>query len=223
MSVNAAKAWTDGELFHGDDLDRLFINSTMRFPSAANRATTLVGDFAPVAGTHTALQDDHLTYKYTGTLWLPPVGTAMFDYCLASVVQYGYNGSTAAVTGFNINQLGRNWGNWFNPTNGRFTPQLAGFYELSGGVAWVQTTETNGLRQAMFRLNGVTILSSLCAYTTAGRGGITVSADCKPTVAYFNGSTDFAELAALQNSGYTLNISYSSNDWSRFAATYQGA
>jgi hypothetical protein len=95
----------------------------------------------------------------------------------------------------------------FDTTSGmyassRFTPTIAGYYQVSGGLA-VASTST-GIFFYMYK-NGA-------LYKNMGGVGGTVGAASGSSLVYLNGSTDFVEVYAY--SGTTLTLSTGS------AATY---
>lgn len=84
-------------------------------------------------------------------------------------------------------------------TNYRFTPNVAGYYQIIGAVADVSGGTTGGLRPRLYK-NG-----SLYTYTNMPMTNTGVITQCS-TIMYFNGSTDYVELWCDQNSGGSLNI-----------------
>lgn len=95
-------------------------------------------------------------------------------------------------------------GTMYDPTtNFRFTPALAGYYRLSCIARWDYTTAgayTHGLR---FYLNGTSEIARVIHYPTNGYPDSTMLVT---TIYYFNGSTDYVEVQAYQNSGSNRNI-----------------
>jgi hypothetical protein len=86
-----------------------------------------------------------------------------------------------------------------NATNYRFTPLVAGYYQIIGGVADVSGGTSGGLKAYLYK-NG-----SQYTYTNIPMTSTGVIAQCS-TIMYFNGSTDYVELWCAQNSGGALNI-----------------
>ena len=82
--------------------------------------------------------------------------------------------------------------NFDSTTNYRFTPTVAGYYQINGQIAF--TTWVAGGELAIFK-NGSQFKNGNNANNTAWA---TVSA-----VIYFNGSTDYVELYIAQTSGST--------------------
>jgi len=86
-----------------------------------------------------------------------------------------------------------------NATNYRFTPLVAGYYQIIGVVADVSGGIVGGLRAHLYK-NGSVYTYSNIPMTSTG-----VISYCT-TIMYLNGSTDYVELYASQNSGGSLNI-----------------
>ena len=84
-------------------------------------------------------------------------------------------------------------------TDYRFQPTIAGHYLLTANVSFVSNSV--GLRYGSIRINGVEYSSGQCINT--GNNWTTVSVSC---VAYFNGSSDYAELYGKQISGGNLDV-----------------
>lgn len=72
--------------------------------------------------------------------------------------------------------------NWFNTSNGRFTPQLPGYYKVNFNVA--EFYASSRLRYAMLYKNNAVI-----AFGNVANGGIINST--LSTVVYMNGTTDY--------------------------------
>lgn len=85
--------------------------------------------------------------------------------------------------------------NFDNTTNYRFTPTIAGYYQISGGFL-VSTTITS-CNLAVYK-NGANFkwFNALNASVTGGFGS---------TLIYFNGSTDYVELYAQIGAGQALS------------------
>ena len=86
-------------------------------------------------------------------------------------------------------------------TNYRFTPQVAGYYQINGAIGTVGAAL--GYSQISIYKNGsINTQGSGCPNNTVVGGICNVSA-----VIYLNGSTDYVELFAWQNSGGNLALS----------------
>jgi hypothetical protein len=92
-----------------------------------------------------------------------------------------------------------------NATNYRFTPQVAGYYQVSGGA---QLNYTSG-----------SLSSFICIYKNGSAfkfGNNTMNTNvyqqvCVSALIYLNGSTDYVEMYAQQNSGGSANIGGNQN------------
>jgi len=92
-----------------------------------------------------------------------------------------------------------------NATNYRFTPQVAGYYQVSGGA---QLNYTSG-----------SLSSFICIYKNGSAfkfGSNTMNTNVFQQVMvsaliYLNGSTDYVEMYAQQNSGGSANIGGNQN------------
>jgi hypothetical protein len=98
---------------------------------------------------------------------------------------------------FNVEEFDTN--NCFDSTtNFRFTPTVAGYYQVNGSASW---SFTSGFSNASIYKNGSAFKwGNLILATVAGCSG-TVSA-----LIYLNGSTDYIELFTYQASGSSQNI-----------------
>jgi hypothetical protein len=85
-------------------------------------------------------------------------------------------------------------------TNYRFTPLVAGYYQINAFVQHANSAATF-LGTAIYK-NGVTYREVFSASSPGGGGGALIS-----TVVNFNGSTDYVELYGIQNSGGAANTS----------------
>jgi len=86
---------------------------------------------------------------------------------------------------------------WFNTTTGRFTPQVAGYYQINYLVAYSQTPITASSAQSLIYKNtaswsGASIPSSI-GYPTAQGSDII----------FLNGTTDYLQLYAYHTSSST--------------------
>lgn len=95
--------------------------------------------------------------------------------------------------------------NFDSTTNYRFTPTVAGYYQISGGVLCVGTTATNV--QASIYKNGAAYKNSLSGVNSSTNAIGVVSA-----VVYFNGSTDYVELYGAITASSGPVISYGSSN-----------
>lgn len=91
--------------------------------------------------------------------------------------------------------------NYDNATNYRFTPTVAGYYIFSGVVHFASSVvDTTNIAVAL-RKNGSAIGQAYAHVSVAKQ----ISHSISMTI-YLNGSTDYVELWALQDSGGSVNI-----------------
>jgi hypothetical protein len=87
----------------------------------------------------------------------------------------------------------------FDTTNSRFTPTVAGYYQITGQVAFTGSS-TGYSGSAIYKNGSAVAYGSVCPNNTSLGGQTTVT-----SIIYFNGSTDYVELYGWQNSGGSLN------------------
>jgi hypothetical protein len=88
--------------------------------------------------------------------------------------------------------------NFDSTTNYRFTPTIAGYYQVSGAITWA--TSATGYGIASVFKNGAEFKRGNSNPLSAA---VNVTQNVS-TLIYLNGSTDYIELYAYQNSGTTL-------------------
>jgi hypothetical protein len=87
-------------------------------------------------------------------------------------------------------------------TNYRFTPNVAGYYQINGNVLWASSTPISLM---MLYKNGSFYQKGF----QSANGGSYVTTASISTMVYLNGSTDYVELYIFQNSGGSLNTNAS--------------
>jgi hypothetical protein len=95
-------------------------------------------------------------------------------------------------------------------TNYRFTPNVAGYYQISGTYVVLGGTTINAI--AVYK-NGASYASTQVPQTANG------GAPCVSVVVYMNGTTDYVELYALQLSGGTLSTFISGQVYQWFSGS----
>jgi hypothetical protein len=128
---------------------------------------------------------------------------------------------TGAWTRISMNtELYDSNGNYDPTTNFRFTPTVAGYYRLSCIARWGYTLgaagKTHGLR---LWLNGASEIGRDIQYPINTYAASQMHAT---TLYYFNGSTDYVEVQAFQDSGSNQNIVGGYTDC-QFTGEYVGA
>lgn len=88
-----------------------------------------------------------------------------------------------------------------NATNYRFTPLVAGYYQVTGEIQYAATVSTAVCTAILYK-NGSQFKTGAQIHgsTTKAIGSI-VSA-----LVYFNGTTDYVELYAYQDTGFSQNL-----------------
>ena len=87
-------------------------------------------------------------------------------------------------------------------TNYRFTPNVAGYYQLNGGVMVATTTTTQWI-QTMIYKNGTEVCRGSSAIT--GQSGAYPESTAA-TLLYLNGTSDYVELYAYSNTSLNFNV-----------------
>jgi hypothetical protein len=106
--------------------------------------------------------------------------------------------NSEAGTGFDTNSN-------FNTTTYRFTPTIAGYYQINGS-GYAYPAVTGAVNLAIY-LNGAGYTASVSAPNVNQGPGLQVAA-----LMYLNGSTDYVEIYMYQNSGGALTCG--GNDFS---------
>ena len=144
-------------------------------------------------------------------------GTVVLFY-QQSAVQQIQNGTPTPI----IFDKAYNWVDRLNgmqPSRSRYIPTLAGYYVCSGVFAFVGNA--TGQRWGGITQNNNSNLNS--SWTYMQNAGTSIAAFPVPTVTIgCNGTTDYIELQATQNSGNPLNTNYTGSLKSTITITYAG-
>lgn len=103
-----------------------------------------------------------------------------------------------------------------NSTNYRFTPTVAGYYQVNGNIYVQASSGLNGTCLVSIYKNGARFKDGTLMY-----GGGAVGSLCFVHVAslvYLNGSTDYIELYGLVNGSGTISFEAASGTYSYFQA-----
>ena len=119
----------------------------------------------------------------------------------ASPISSGTNCATATWTKITYDTESFDTNNNF--ASSRFTPTVAGYYQISGNLRWANSITATTIGMALYK-NG----SAYC--TVLGSSSSTPLALCPTSLMYMNGSTDYVEFYAYQNSGSTQATDYGS-------------
>lgn len=96
--------------------------------------------------------------------------------------------------------------NCYNPVNGRFTPNVPGWYAFAASINVRATTSQNS-GGIQIRKNGTETLGiALIAATLTAADGLSISTSA---LAYFNGTTDYASVFAYVGGSGTLSATAS--------------
>jgi hypothetical protein len=105
--------------------------------------------------------------------------------------------------------------NYDATTNYRFTPTVAGYYQINSTIS--TTASAAGLAIIAIYKNGTAFCYGNTVPNTNG-GYITVN-----SLVYCNGSTDYIEIYAYQNSGVSLNFGSSGSQFQFSGCLVRGA
>jgi len=138
----------------------------------------------------------------TTVLTLPTTsGTVSLDGPAFSAYQSVQQTGVSATTWTKVTLTTENFDTNNNYASSRFTPTVAGYYQINGSVTMVSTTNTHFIFCGIYK-NGT-------IYAQAS--GILGNANFYPqstisTLIYFNGTTDYVELYAYGSAGGSYSI-----------------
>jgi hypothetical protein len=137
----------------------------------------------------------------TGNLVTVPsvTGTAMVSGNMPAVSAYANSGTTIANASFTKVLFDtENFDTNNNFASSRFTPTVAGYYQISAGVSQAGTLIANNNVLGIHK-NGTWSVVGSTAGASSNSGYWSVSG-----LLYMNGSTDYVEIYLYQNSGGTI-------------------
>jgi hypothetical protein len=154
---------------------------------------------APVTNSNQTLTlpDATGTVLTTATAGVPVNGPA---FSATTTTAQSFSNSTFTKVQFNIETFDTN-SNYDPTTNYRFTPTVAGYYQINGNVSFVGAAA--GFTQCAIFKNGSQFIDGSGIPNNVNVGGKVTAA----SVISFNGSTDYVEFFAWQNSGGALVLS----------------
>jgi hypothetical protein len=114
--------------------------------------------------------------------------------------------NSIATTGFDTNSN-------FSTANSRFTPTVAGYYQINASVSTTTALASNIYFNAYITKNG-----SVAYQTTGYPSPVNSFSAFIAGVVYCNGSTDYIELCAQSNSAYTVQLGTSNTFLNGFLA-----
>jgi hypothetical protein len=158
---------------------------------AGNTSGTITLDAPNVAGTTVlTLPTANGTVLTTANTFAAGTGPAFSAYSTAS-----QSTSSLSITKVQLNTERFDTNSNFDPTtNYRFTPTVAGYYQISGAVTYSTTTNNYGAAALIYK-NG-----SSYAWGTAVASGNQYPTAQVGALIYCNGSTDYIELYVYNGS-----------------------
>lgn len=133
---------------------------------------------------------------------LPMGGVAPAFSAYQSSAQTALAGSTFTKVQFQTKDYDTN-SNFDSTTNYRFTPTVAGYYQFNAGAACANAL--GGLIVSLYK-NGGEYRRGVISASVSGINSDSIVS----TQLYMNGTTDYVEVYAYQNSGTTASLSASS-------------
>ena len=148
-----------------------------------------------------------MTMSLDGTLGITLPSAAAPAFAAYSNVSQSFSSQTLTKVQFNLKTFDTN-SNYDNATNYRFTPTVAGYYQISAAVC--PSTNQNSFT-SIYKNGSLAYSGNVSGVNFAGNAS-TISC-----LIYLNGSTDYVECyAAFQSSGSL----YNANGWSWFQGVF---
>lgn len=140
------------------------------------------------------------------------------QFLLSPPIFIGYNSSIQTVTTGGsgtavqwLSETADTYNGHSNITNpSRYVGQAPGYYWVSGSIVF--TGNTAGSRKAWIAVNGTAIQYSNVQGPPSLSSSDAATLAVPATLVYLNGSTDYVEIYALQNSGSSINLNPSSTN-----------
>ena len=107
--------------------------------------------------------------------------------------------NTATKIPYNVVNFDTN-SNYDNTTNYRFTPTVAGYYQINATISMVNVT--SNVYISIYKNGSEYLRGNQDYHSPATRAGLSVS-----DVVYCNGSTDYIEMYAIHGTGSTQTLS----------------
>jgi hypothetical protein len=126
--------------------------------------------------------------------------------------------TNAAITKIQLNIETFDTNNNFDSTtNYRFTPTVAGYYQISGAITFTSTTNNQGIGAIIYK-NGSAYAWGTAVATTSMYPTASVS-----SLIYLNGSTDYIEMYVYNGAGATVSTNGNSTYTYLTGALVRGA
>ena len=191
----------EGMAVYRTDLDVLYIydGTTWRSRGAANVASSanLTDINNPYDGALAVTRDTDALYVYNGSSWVQP--KAFFKpvgRIVANATQALPDNTATAITFLGTDEIDTH--GFHNPASNatRITPNIPGYYRFDGTTFFEQLT-TAVTASVNWRLNGTTNLAAAARSIPGSGDAFSLSST---VIQAMNGSTDYVEMMALQNS-----------------------
>jgi hypothetical protein len=104
--------------------------------------------------------------------------------------------------------------NWWNASTYRFTPTVAGYYEIKLGVWWTASTANTGQNNIQARKNTTTFMILQWERTSVNGRGVNGS-----KLVYLNGSADYVDFTAYTDVSQSIQVGGSTGPGSWFSAS----
>lgn len=145
----------------------------------------------------------------------PPVVPMPCFYSALSAEQTGITNNTVTLLqmqttvgdGFDTN-------GWFDNDNYRYTPQIAGYYQFSGGAWGVTNTYSTESRIIIYLYKNGGSVGGTLGYATFWSNANATATGSK--LVYLNGSTDYVELRASVTASGSISVITSGSQFSGF-------
>ena len=134
----------------------------------------------------------------TGNVVTNAPAFSIYPNSLQSITTLTWTKITFATEEFDTNN------NYDNSTNYRFTPTVAGYYQISF-AAYI--SDVGGIQNAIYKNGSAKHTGTIKVYGTTGGTGTMTSA-----LIYMNGTTDYLEFYIWHNSGANKNVSASQRE-----------
>jgi len=124
-------------------------------------------------------------------------------FCSGAATQFSVSASTyTLVTAYAASVF--DTASAFSTSTGKFQPQVAGYYQINGQIAYGNNGVATVAAAIAIMKNGSTIISD-GGYSTGGSTGYATAPSS--VVAYLNGTTDYVQIAAFVAGNTAINVS----------------
>lgn len=147
--------------------------------------------------------------------WVPLPGTKIAMVMTSSGTGQSIPDATDTPVNWTTETMGDPFDVW--QTGSRITPKFPGHYLFEGGIVF--SSNATGYRQTKWYVNGALTVGAASTAQLTGTGATVIA---RPTMRYMNGTTDYMELWAYQNSGAALTLSGTGGYQSSVLVTYMG-